>query len=195
MRKPVCTIIAGVNGAGKTTFALKYLSETAHCRRFINADLIASGLSPLAPELKQMAASRLFLKEIKQAIYLRENFAFETTLSGKSYLSLIRNIQAEGWLVELIYLYLPDVQLSIERVAERVKHGGHDIPLESIIRRYPRSLHNLVNDYAPLCDTVICLDNSQELEKIIFVQNRQSVMVKDKLTYQKIIGINNDDRN
>jgi predicted ABC-type ATPase len=195
MRKPVCTIIAGVNGAGKTTFALKYLSETAHCRRFINADLIASGLSPLAPELKQMAASRLFLKEIKQAIYLRENFAFETTLSGKSYLSLIRNIQAEGWLVELIYLYLPDVQLSIERVAERVKHGGHDIPLESIIRRYPRSLHNLVNDYAPLCDTVICLDNSQELEKIIFVQNRQSVIVKDKPTYQKIIGINNDDRN
>ena len=189
MSNPVCTIIAGVNGAGKTTFALKYLPETAHCRRFINVDLIASGLSPLAIELKQMAASKLFLKEIKQAIQRRENFAFETTLSGKSYLRLIRQMQAEGWLVELIYLYLPDVQLSIERVAERVKHGGHDIPLQSIIRRYPRSIHNLVNDYGRLCDSVICLDNSQELEKIIFLQNSQSVMVKDQPTYEKMTGV------
>ncbi|MEE9423599.1 MAG: zeta toxin family protein [Methylococcales bacterium] len=136
-----------------------------------------------------MAASRLFLKEIKQASQLRENFAFETTLSGKSYLKLIHDLQVGGWLVELIYLYLPDVQLSIERVAERVKHGGHNIPLESIIRRYPRSLHNLVNDYAPLCDTVICLDNSQEQEKIIFLQNHQGIIVKDQLVYQKMTGV------
>jgi len=189
LSKPTCTIISGVNGAGKTTFALKYLREAGNCQRFINADLIASGLSPLAPELKQMAASRLFLNEIKLATRRRENFAFETTLSGKGYLNLIHYLQAEGWLVELIYLYLPDVQLSIERVAERVKHGGHDIPLEAIIRRYPRSIFNLVNDYAPLCDSVICLDNSQEEERIIFLQNRQSVIVKDKLTYQKIIGV------
>ena len=195
MSKPACTIIAGVNGAGKTTFALRYLSETAHCQRFINADLIASGLSPLAPELKQIAASRLFLKEIKQAISGRENFAFETTLSGKSYLGLIRHLHAEGWLVELIYLYLPDVQLSIERVAERVKHGGHDIPLKSIIRRYPRSLYNLINAYAPLCDTVICLDNSQALEKIIFLQDCKGIIIKDKPIYQKIAGVKSNDRN
>lgn len=188
MSPPVCTIIAGPNGAGKTTFALNYLSQSVHYRYFINADLIASGLSPLAPEQKLMAASRLFLQQIKEAVVRRENFAFETTLSGKSYLKLIRQLQADGWLVELIYLYLPDVQLSIERVEERVRHGGHHIPLESIIRRYPRSIHNLVNDYAPLCDSVICLDNSQEKEKIIFVQNHQGVIVKDKLIYQKITG-------
>jgi len=97
MSKPTCTIISGVNGAGKTTFALKYLREAGNCQRFINADLIASGLSPLAPELKQMAASRLFLNEIKLATRRRENFSFETTLSGKGYLNLIHHLQTEGW--------------------------------------------------------------------------------------------------
>lgn len=193
MSKPICTIIAGPNGSGKTTFALNYLAQTVHYRYFINADLIASGLSPLQPEQKLLAASRLFLAEIKQAITRGENFAFETTLSGKGHLKLIRNLQAEGWVVELIYLYLPDVQMSIERVAERVKHGGHSIPLASIVRRYPRSIRNLINDYASLCDSVICLDNSQEDESIIFVQTAQGRIIKDEGIYQQLIeGVDYD---
>ena len=124
MSELICTIIAGPNGAGKTTFALEYLSKNSACNRFINADLIASGLSPLAPESEQMKASRLFLKEIKEAINNQECFAFETTLSGKTYIRLITQLQEKGWVVNLIYLYLPSVQVSIERVAERVKHGG-----------------------------------------------------------------------
>ncbi len=188
MTKPVCTIIARPNGAGKTTFALQYLSKAT---RFINADLIASGLSPLSPELQQMKASRLFLKEIKESSRQKTNFAFETTLSGKTYIKLVRQLQENDWEVNLIYLYLPSVKISIERVAERVKHGGHNIPKQSIIRRYPRSLKNLIKLYSPLCDTTICLDNSDELQKIIFIQEKSDRTIKDKVSYQELLaGIN-----
>jgi predicted ABC-type ATPase len=185
MAKPVCTIIAGPNGAGKTTFALQYLDKTT---RFINADLIASGLSPLSPELQQMKASRLFLKEIKESIHRKENFAFETTLSGKSYAKLVQQLQEDNWIVDLIYLYLPSVKISLERVAERVKHGGHNIPETSILRRYPRSLKNLIKLFSPLCDTTICLDNSDELQKLIFIQEKSDRTIKDKAIYQVLLA-------
>lgn len=123
---PTCTIIADPNGAGKTTFALEYLPNVAQCSRFINADLIAAGLSPLAPEREMIAANRLFLREIEEAIERRADFAFETTLSGRSYLKLINRLQADGWQVDLLYLALPSVEMSKLRVAERVKHGGHN---------------------------------------------------------------------
>jgi len=190
MAKPVCTIIAGPNGAGKTTFALQYLDKTT---RFINADLIASGLSPLSPELQQMKASRLFLKEIKESIDRKEKFAFETTLSGKTYIKLIKQLQSTGWNVDLIYLYLPSVEISLARVAERVKHGGHSIPKASILRRYPRSLKNLIELYSPLCDSTICLNNSNESQLIIFTQEKGSRIVIEEQNYQQILkGINND---
>jgi predicted ABC-type ATPase len=104
---PTCWIIAGPNGAGKTTFALEYLPQVAQCSRFVNADLIAAGLSPLAPERELQAASRLFLAEIEVRIQQREDFAFETTLAGRSYLKRVRSLRAEGWRIELIYLALP----------------------------------------------------------------------------------------
>ncbi len=193
MSELICTIIAGPNGAGKTTFALKYLTRTSTCNRFINADLIASGLSPLDPESEQMKASRLFLKEIKETIKRQECFAFETTLSGKTYIRLIKKLRKEGWVVNLIYLYLPSVQVSIERVAERVKHGGHDIPKESILRRYPRSLKNLLELYSPLCDTTVCIENAGESQKIIFIQELHNRTIQDKQSYQELReGIAND---
>ena len=128
---PTCWIVAGPNGAGKTTFALEYLPTVANCRNFINADLIAAGLSPLAPETGLIAASRLFLKEIDARIQARQDFAFETTLSGRSYLKLIKRLHEEHWWVELIYLALPNVEMSKLRVAERVAHGGHDTTIRS----------------------------------------------------------------
>jgi predicted ABC-type ATPase len=134
---PKCWIIAGPNGAGKTTFALEYLPQVAGCKNFINADLIAAGLSPLAPEKELLTASRLFLKEIKTYSQGDEDFAFETTLSGRTYLKLIKDLQRNDWEVELVYLALPDVKLSIQRVAERVAHGGHNIPKKDILRRFP----------------------------------------------------------
>jgi predicted ABC-type ATPase len=143
-------IIAGPNGAGKTTFALEFLPQVAGCTHFINADLIAAGLSPLAPERELMAASHLFLREIEERIAEGQTFAFETTLAGRTYLRLVERLQRDGWRVELIYLALPSAEMSKLRVAERVAHGGHNIPLADIERRFPRSLNHLLNDFSHL---------------------------------------------
>ncbi len=175
---PTCWIIAGPNGAGKTTFALEYLPSVVHCQRFINADLIASGLSPLAPEQQLVAASRLFLREIEQCIAERQSFAFETTLSGRSYLKLIHRLQADGWRVELIYLALPNADISRLRVAERVLHGGHNIPEDDIIRRFPKSLYNLLNVFAALVDQTVCFMNYGVSVELVFRQN-----VEDRIIY------------
>lgn len=169
-RQPVCWIIAGPNGAGKTTFALKYLPEVADCRNFVNADLIAAGMSPLAPERERVTASRLFLSEIERHITARRDFGFETTLAGRSYLRLIRRLRAEGWKVELIYLALPNAEMAKLRVAERVSHGGHDIPAADIERRFLRSLENLFTEYASLVDRTVCSLNSGETPEVVFTQ-------------------------
>jgi predicted ABC-type ATPase len=167
---PTCWIIAGPNGAGKTTFALRYLPTLAGCRRFVNADLIAAGLSPLAPERELAAASRLFLREIELAIASAEDFAFETTLSGRSYLRLIERLRKTGWRVELIYLALPNVEIYRLRVAERVAHGGHDIPLADIARRFPRSLRNLLQVFGTRVDSARCFMNAGAEPELLFQQ-------------------------
>ena len=178
---PTSWIIAGPNGAGKTTFALQYLPRLTNCRHFINADLIAAGLSPLAPERELLAASRLFIKEIENRVLSRQDFAFETTLSGRSYLRLIKRLHLEGWRVELIYLALPTVEMSKLRVAERVAHGGHDIPIQDIERRFPRSLHNLFNEFSFAADRTQCFMNDGEVPQPVFVQQGE---VRDILNVQ-----------
>ncbi|MDV6346943.1 hypothetical protein R2083_05360 [Nitrosomonas sp. Is35] len=167
---PICWIIAGPNGAGKTTFALEYLSKVAGCTHFVNADLIAAGLSPLAPERELIAASCIFLNEIEENIKHRENFAFETTLSGRSYLHLINRLQRDGWRVELIYLALPSVKIPEMPVAERVAHGGHNIPLRDIERRFPRSLANLFHLFSYEVDRCTCFMNDGEKPIPVFEQ-------------------------
>lgn len=184
MTRPTCTLIAGPNGAGKTTFALAYLPDVANCRNFVNADLIAAGLSPLSPGREWFAASRLLLREINVYVQRREDFAFETTLSGRGYLRLIRQLLADGWRVDLYYLWLPSIEMSVARVAERVAHGGHDIPRESIIRRYPRSIANLLAHYAPLCSSTICVDNSTTVPKVIFVQDADGRSVENRKLFE-----------
>lgn len=167
---PTCWIIAGPNGAGKTTFALEYLPQVAQCSRFVNADLIAAGLSPLAPERELLAASRLFLGEMETCIAEREDFAFETTLAGRSYLKLVRRLQMAGWRVELIYLALPSMEMSKLRVAERVAHGGHNIPVADIERRFARSLGNLLNSFSTQVDACRCFMNSDASPELVFEQ-------------------------
>ncbi len=132
---PTTWIIAGPNGAGKTTFALEFLPR-ASCMNFINADLIAAGLAPLAPERELLAASRLVLRELETRIAARDSFAFETTLAGRTYLRLVERLRQQGWRVELIYLALPGAEMSALRVAERVAHGGHSIPQTNIRARF-----------------------------------------------------------
>ena len=158
-KQPHCYVVAGANGAGKTTFALKYLPLIASCYDFINADEIAKGLSPLDYEAGLLKAGKIFLETLKQKIAERNDFAFETTLSGRTYLPRIAEWRKSGWIVTLFYLYIPDAAFSAQRVRHRVLEGGHNIPADDIVRRYPRSIRNLFA-YAEACDRTICFDNT-----------------------------------
>ena len=184
---PTCWIVAGPNGAGKTTFALSYLPKVAQCFRFVNADLIAAGLSPLAPEPQLGVASRLYLGEIEACIQQRKDFAFETTLAGRSYLKLVRRLRADGWWVELIYLALPDKAMSHLRVAERVAHGGHNIPAADIERRFSRSLKNLFGLFSSAVDACRCFMNSGPVPQLVFEQHREQRNVMHQTYYQLLL--------
>jgi predicted ABC-type ATPase len=156
---PRCLIIAGPNGAGKTTFARTFLPQE-HVRNFVNADLIAAGLSPLDPGAARLAAGRLFLSELDRLAAAKKDFAFESTLSGMAYIPRIKRWRATGYRIEIIYLYLDDVRVSVERVATRVRSGGHDIPEADIRRRFVRSWRNFQKHYKLLADAVHILDVS-----------------------------------
>ena len=169
-RQPTCWIVAGPNGAGKTTFALDYLPRVAGCRVFVNADLIATGLAPLAPERMRVTAGRIFSREVARNIVARRDFGFETTLSGRAHLGLVRRLKADDWRVELIYLALPSVEVAKLRVAERVRHGGHDIPVPDIERRFVRSLARLFDDYFMLVDRAVCFFNVGPTPRLVFTQ-------------------------
>jgi len=153
-------IIAGPNGAGKTTFAREYLPNEANCPTFINADLIAAGLAPFAPESASIKAARLMLNEIKANVKAGNSFAFETTLSGKAYAKDIVEWKKLGYHITLFFLSLADVDVAINRVAYRVANGGHNIPEATIRRRFKAGLNNFHQLYKPLADAWTLYDNS-----------------------------------
>ncbi len=159
-KAPRVLIIAGPNGAGKTTFAREFLPQEADCPIFVNADLIAAGLAPFAPETEAIRAGRLMLAEIERHFTARESFAFETTLSGRGYLRSIRRWQAAGYQTKLIFLSLQFPEEAIARVAERVRQGGHDVPEATIRRRYQAGIANFYTLYAPLVDAWVLYDNT-----------------------------------
>jgi predicted ABC-type ATPase len=162
-----CYIIVGPNGAGKTTFATEFLPFEARCINFINADLIAAGLAPFQPEMAAIKAGKIMLQQINECIQKGESFAFETTLSGKTYLKKIRDIKSRGYEVIIYFLKLATVDLAIERVILRVAQGGHNIPEEDIRRRFERSWINFHTLYKPLADRWIVFDTSGPQPKII----------------------------
>ena len=187
-KQPQCYVVAGPNGAGKTTFALKYLPRIASCHDFINADEIAKGLSPLDYEAGLLRASKIFLETLNRKIAERNDFAFETTLSGRTYLPRIVEWRKAGWIVTIFYLYIPDAEFSAQRVHHRVLEGGHDIPADDIVRRYPRSIRNLF-DYAEVCDHTICFDNTGNRIVSIFEKRLgHPLEVQDKERFAKIQG-------
>lgn len=153
-------IIAGPNGAGRTTFAREFLPVDAACPIFVNADLIAAGLAPFAPETAAVQAGRLMLRELARHFSARESFAFETTLSGRGYLHHIRTWQVAGYRVKLIFLQLDNVDEAIARVAQRVRQGGHDIPEATIRRRFAAGREHFERLYAPQVDAWALYDNS-----------------------------------
>lgn len=158
--RPRIIIIAGPNGAGKTTFAREFLPNEAGCPIFVNADLIAAGLAPFAPEAAALQAGKLMLREIERHFSERRSFAFETTLSGRSYLRHIVHWQASGYRVKLIFLKLATAELAIARVAQRVRQGGHNIPEPVIRRRFAAGFTQFQQHYAPAVDAWALYDNS-----------------------------------
>lgn len=153
-------IIAGPNGAGKTTFANEFLPKEANCPHFINADLIAAGLSPFQPEAAAFRAGRLVLERIAAFVRQRQSFAFETTLSGKIYARLITQWRAQGYFVELFFLRLPDADFAVSRVRQRVAEGGHDVAEPTIRRRFKAGWLNFETIYKPLVDVWAIYDNA-----------------------------------
>lgn len=160
-------IIAGPNGAGKTTFAREFLPNEADCPDFINADLIAAGLSPFQPETAALRAGRLMLEEIHNRIKAKRSFAFETTLSGRTYARAITGWQQDGYRVKLIFLRLSGVDVAIARVAARVAQGGHAVPEEVIRRRFETGWLNFEHLYKPLVDSWMLYDNSAEAPRLL----------------------------
>ncbi|RTQ33700.1 Zeta toxin family protein [Variovorax gossypii] len=167
MSSPKIVIIAGPNGAGKTTFARAFLPQEAQLSRFINADLIAAGLSPFAPEAEAIKAGRLMLEEIAECVRRRESFAFETTLSGLGYLRHIGAWRASGYHVSLFFLALPTAEFAVARVAERVRQGGHHIPEDVIRRRFEAGRRNFEGSYRAAVDAWALYDNAGEEPALI----------------------------
>ncbi len=157
---PNVVVIAGPNGSGKSTTAPKLLRDTLKVEEFINADVIASGLSAFAPDRAAFPAGRIMLQRMKALAELRENFALESTLSSRSLAPWLLKLRTNGYVVHLIFLWLVDANLAVKRVTERVKTGGHGIPEEIVRRRYSRSIGNFFNIYRPIADSWLMLDNS-----------------------------------
>jgi predicted ABC-type ATPase len=164
---PRCIIIAGPNGAGKTTFAREFLAKEAGVVHFVNPDLIASGLSPLRPELAALAAGRLFLLQLARLARSKDDFAFESTLSGLTYLNRLKRWKARGWRIEIVYLRISSPRLALRRIAARVKQGGHNVPRKDVLRRFTRSWINFQESYRLLADEWTVYDNSGDVPKVI----------------------------
>jgi predicted ABC-type ATPase len=166
-RQPRCVVIAGPNGAGKTTFARRYLPEDADVIHFVNADLIASGLSPLKPELAAIAAARWVLHEMDRLAAERADFAFETTCSGLTYARRLKTWKRAGYRIEIVYLRLRSPQLALRRISARVRQGGHNVPRADVVRRFSRGWENFQSVYRPLADSWTVYDNSDRLPRLL----------------------------
>lgn len=160
-------LIGGCNGAGKTTFARDFLPSEVKCLRFLNADEIARGLSPLDPAAGQFKAGRLLLQEVCTSIEKRETFALESTLSGVTYLKLLREARNKGYDIELHYLWLAKPEQAVARVRERVRAGGHHVPERDIRRRFERGLVHVLRDYLPLTTRWVVWDNRNLPGKVL----------------------------
>ena len=162
MTHPNLYIIAGPNGAGKTTASYTLLPEMLGCTNFVNADEIARGLSPFSPDTVDVQAARIMLARIEELLAQKVDFAIETTLATRSYVQLVKRAQAAGYKVHLLFFCLETPEQAIQRVAQRVAEGGHNIPEDVIHRRFARGLYNLKHLYMPICDSVHIWHNTLE---------------------------------
>ena len=165
--RPILLVIGGPNGAGKTTFAREYLTREMKGLRFLNTDEIARGLSPFDVDSVAFKAGRIFLEEVKGEIAEGNSLAIESTLSGKAHAKIIRDAKASGYLIRVHFLWIPSAKFSRKRVTQRTKQGGHDVPTDAIMRRFPRIFTNLVDLYLPLADEWSLWDSSERPAKLL----------------------------
>lgn len=184
--RPTVYVIAGPNGAGKTTFAEAFLPDFVQCREFLNADLIAAGLSPFAPETQDFRAGRLLLTRIRELVDANKTFSFETTLSGKTYVPLLNGMKERGYMVVLFFLWLPNPDIAVKRVSSRVRQGGHDVPEHIVRRRYAAGLGNLVSLYMPIASIWRLYDASRLPPRVVAHQEDDALTIFDAESYERI---------
>lgn len=180
-------IIAGPNGSGKTTFAKEFLPDYAKCLHFVNADLIAQGLSPFSPQIAAMKAGRLVLEQLHELAKKNLDFAFETTLAGKTYVNYLKEMKRRSYRIHLFFLWIPSEKLALQRIKDRVAEGGHDVPAEDVRRRFARSIRNFLQLYRPLLDSWMLFDNSGRIPKLIAEEKDRSENIIDRELFAKII--------
>lgn len=186
-KKPQVYIIAGPNGAGKTTFATEFLPNYAHCPTFINADTIARGLSGFSPDAVALKAGRILLEQIDTYAAKRVDFAFETTLSGVTYLSRLKSFKKEGYRTHLFFLWVPSVKFSLARVANRVRMGGHDIAEGVVRRRFRKGIQNFLKHYRAGVDSWMLFDNSEGPPYLIAEGKEGKIEVADQERYETVL--------
>jgi predicted ABC-type ATPase len=184
--KPNVYVIAGPNGSGKTTFAKEYLPKFAKCLEFLNADLIAAGLSPFAPERENVRAGRILLTRIRELSQAGIDFGFETTLAGRNHAKQLYRMKSLGYRIVLIFLWLPDANLAVNRVASRVLQGGHNIPEVDIRRRFDSGLRNFFDLYQALADDWLLFDASQITPQLIALELTGTIELVDIELYKII---------
>lgn len=186
MKNKTVYIIAGSNGSGKTTFAKMFLPDYVKCPNFVNADLIAQGLAPFKPRAAAIKAGKLVLQQIHEYAERGVDFAFETTLSGRSYLSLLSELKAKDYALHLFFLWIPSPELAIARIKDRVQEGGHYVPVEDVRRRFVRGLCNFFSFYEPLLDSWMLFDNSKAKPVLIAKRRNGNREVVNEELFQAI---------
>lgn len=184
---PRMFIISGCNGSGKTTASYSLLPEMLECSEFVNSDEFAKGFSPFSPEKAAILASRYMIAKIRYLLARQKDFGVETTLATRTLLKTVRIAQSAGYSVTVLYFWLNSPELAIERVKARVAAGGHNIPEETIRRRYKVGLTYFFNDYAPVCERWILADNSQIPFRVIADGSKDKTLnIRDEETFAKI---------
>ena len=179
-------IIAGPNGSGKTTFARKFLPDYVKCPNFVNADLIATGLSPFSPRSAAIKAGKLVLSQIHGFAELGVDFAFESTLAGRSYGNLFKVLRKKRYKLHLFFLWIPDVELAIARIKDRVAEGGHNVPVQDVRRRLKRSICNFFKLYQPLLDSWMLFNNAGPTPTLIAKTKNGNIIVIDQELFERI---------
>jgi predicted ABC-type ATPase len=180
-------VIAGPNGAGKTTFAIKFLPEYVRCPNFVNADLIAQGLSPFSPGAAAIKAAKLVLEQIHRFENRKVDFAFETTLAGKLHINLFKSLKLKRYKIHIFFLWIPDADLAISRIKSRVAHGGHDVPDQDVFRRFDRSIRNFFKLYQPLADSWMLFNNAGPTPILIAERKNGKITIIDEKLYTNIV--------